>query len=346
MKKHTLIITFTIFICCSILVAQQAPSDTEVDAFFLDLGIVIEPKTGDETINRKIQPPSEEVKIFIEKAPSGSVLMASTKELMLTLDRINKKIESMEKVVCRNIASLSLEISSLQMENDELREMVSNLAERQESFYASTPFIYLSPPTKVNEIAIKSASNSNIDSIITQQSGEGYEVSPMGLIPEDTKSVLVPRVSVSPEALPEQNRGTINLERKAGMEVVDVRVFNKNIYMGGVFAYQREDYKAALKHFLSLPLENVNHKTAGNVLYWIADCYYHLGKYTNALETLHLVKPLSESNKVDDSLILTGLIYRNIGRESKAQEAFAQVVNTFPESEYFRLAQLELRKER
>jgi len=43
-------------------------------------------------------------------------------------------------------------------------------------------------------------------------------------------------------------------------------------------------------------------------------------------------------------LIQKGLLYRKTGQENLALETFSMVVNQFPESDYLRLAQLELKK--
>jgi len=48
-----------------------------------------------------------------------------------------------------------------------------------------------------------------------------------------------------------------------------------------------------------------------------------------------------ESDKLDDSMILQGLAFRQLGEEEKAVAAFAGVVELYPESEYYRLAQME-----
>ena len=49
--------------------------------------------------------------------------------------------------------------------------------------------------------------------------------------------------------------------------------FDHSAYMAGVFAYQREDYKTAIKKFSSLKIKYASEKTAENILYWMADSY-------------------------------------------------------------------------
>ena len=79
----------------SIITAQSSTSISEV--FFLDLGIVIEPSIGNESYNRVIEAPTEEIAFQIKKIPSGSVYMAASSEMLASLDRINDRITLLEK---------------------------------------------------------------------------------------------------------------------------------------------------------------------------------------------------------------------------------------------------------
>jgi len=81
-------VNYLIFVSfLSIITAQSSPSISEV--FFLDLGIVIEPSIGNESYNRVIEAPTEEIAFQIKKVPSGSVYMAASSEMLASLDRIN-----------------------------------------------------------------------------------------------------------------------------------------------------------------------------------------------------------------------------------------------------------------
>lgn len=258
------------------------------DIFFLDLGIVIEPGTGKEEVNRLVKAPPERVKFFLDKEPSGSVYMASTRELQETLTRISDRIDALENAFYQ-------EISTVRGENEELREMISDLLARE-------PILPAQPVVSPLPVASKT-----VDSVVE-----------------------------SPEP---------KVEEKTVAEVPQVeRTFSKMGYMNAVLAYQREDYRRALDHFSRLHLQGQDHITWGNVLYWIADCYYQIGDYRRALDTLEEIRPLDRSDKQDDALVLAGLAYREIGQEGEALEAFDHIIQNFPESEYFKLARMELRK--
>ena len=102
----------------SIITAQSPVSISEV--FFLDLGIVIEPSVGNESYNRIVESPTEEIAFQIKKAQSGSVYMAASSEMLASLDRINDRISLLEK-------SFEQKIGGLQDENKILKDMVMEI---------------------------------------------------------------------------------------------------------------------------------------------------------------------------------------------------------------------------
>ena len=102
----------------SIITAQSSTSISEV--FFLDLGIVIEPSIGNESYNRVIKAPTEEIAFQIKKVPSGSVYMAASSEMLASLDRINDRITLLEE-------SFQQKIGGLQEDNQNLRDMITEI---------------------------------------------------------------------------------------------------------------------------------------------------------------------------------------------------------------------------
>ena len=106
------------FYFLSIITAQSTASISEV--FFLDLGIVIEPSVGNETYNRIVESPTEEIAFQIKKAQSGSIYMAASSEMLASLDRINDRITLLEK-------SFEQKISGLQDENKILKDMIMDI---------------------------------------------------------------------------------------------------------------------------------------------------------------------------------------------------------------------------
>ena len=267
----------TPFFLMGVLSAQE--SDLS-EIFFLDLGIVIEPSKGSESYSRLVTKPSKEVSFKIKKVESGSVYMASSDELINTLDRINERMEKLE-------ASFNFEISELRNENNQLRQDLAGIQQA------------LTQPTIVSKNLSKENSLDKILETIT---------------PIKIKSV--PKKTVK---------------------------FDHSAYMAGVFAYQREDYKTAIKKFSSLKLKHASEKTAENILYWMADSYQQNNQYMKALDLLSQITSNGKL-RIDDALIQEGLLHRKMGNEDAALLAFTNVVSNYPESEYIRLAQLEIKK--
>ena len=106
------------FYSLSIITAQSTASISEV--FFLDLGIVIEPSVGNESYNRIVKSPTEEIAFQIKKAQSGSIYMAASSEMLASLDRINDRITLLEK-------SFEQKINGLQDENKILKDMMMDI---------------------------------------------------------------------------------------------------------------------------------------------------------------------------------------------------------------------------
>ena len=98
--------------------AQTSATISEV--FFLDLGIVIEPSTGEEEYNRVVEAPSEEINFQVKKAKSGSIYMAASSEMLASLERINNRIAKLE-------SSFQEKLFDLQQENISLKNMIADI---------------------------------------------------------------------------------------------------------------------------------------------------------------------------------------------------------------------------
>jgi len=280
-RVNPLIKGLTILTIVGLLPAQEATPLSEI--FFLDLGIVIEPSKGSETYSRLVQQPSQEVSFKIKKVESGSIYMASSKELLSTLNRINTRIERLE-------SSFQTEMTALKQENVKLRHTLAEIQQSPKNINRPKDIV-LEGPTRETESLNKIVENLPL-----------------------TKSISKP-----------------------------VAVFNRSTYMTGVFAYQREDYHVALNKFSELHLDDAPTKTAENILYWMADAYQQTGQYDKSLSLLNTITATGVL-RIDDALVQKGLLHRKMGDENLAMIAFSDVVSQHPNSEYLRLAQLELKK--
>ena len=266
-------ISFIAIFANSFSYSQETPLS---EIFFLDLGIVIEPSKGDELYTRKIDRPSEEVSFKIKKVESGSIMMASSKELLSTLDRVNERLNNLEK-------SFKTEMQALHEKNTELAIALDNI----------NNFDFFDNETDLAEKNI--------------------------LLPKKQKNII------------------------KEVENAEVPIFNKAVYMTAIFAYQREDYEDALGYFSRLNTSLASNKDKENIFYWMADSHQRLGQYDDALSLLERIMEFGDL-RIDDALIKKGLLHRKLGDENLALAAFNDVVSEHPNSEYLRLAQMELKK--
>lgn len=286
--------------------AQTAPASNP-DIFFLDLGIVIEPKTGKEVYNRLVNPNSEEVKLRVKKVESGSVYMATSKEMLDALQRIQQRMDVLEK-------SFQSQVTALRTENKELRNMLESQEQKAipVTTTKSTPVMLPKAEPKSEDIA------------------EAKPVSSQKEVRQKSQPKQKSQLKSTPAT-------QINKVKKPTL--------NYSEYMAAIFAYQREDYRDALKHFEKLDLTAATPEMAANILYWSADAHGQLGEPYQALSELDgLLSKYIQSDRVDDALIQKGLLYRKTGQDELALAAFTRLVQEFPSSEYARLANMELKK--
>ena len=261
--------------------AQQTPLS---EIFFLDLGIVIEPSNGSEDYSRVVDKPSEEVKFKVKKVESGSVYMASSEELLSTLNRLNDRIEQLEN-------SFKNEIATIRDKNEDLEQL---LAEVSNKF-----------------------SNQELASVVSK------ETAPLsGQSAKENSPINISVLNISSNNQPS---------------------FDQSLYMSGVFAYQREDYGSAIDKFSKLKFDDAPNDTFENILYWMADAYQQTGQINQAFVLLNKITVVG-SSRIDDALVQMGLLHKKMGQEDLAMAAFEDVVAYHPNSEYVRLAQMELNK--
>lgn len=267
---------------CFQLQAQQTPLS---EIFFLDLGIVIEPSNGNNKFSRTVDKPSEEVAFKVKRAESGSVYMASSEELLSTLDRLNDRIENLEQ-------SFKDEIASMKERNDNLQNLLVSVS------------------NKLNDQEVQLAAHSE-------------------------------SLTASNDAM-RDDRNNINIS-VLNISSNEDKIFDQSLYMSGVFAYQREDYETALDRFSKLKFDDAPNNTFENILYWMADAYQHTGQYNQAFVLLNKITLVGNS-RIDDALVQMGLLHKKMGQVDLAEAAFEDVIEYHPDSEYVKLAQMELNK--
>ena len=261
--------------------AQQTPLS---EIFFLDLGIVIEPSNGSEDYSRVVDKPSEEVKFKVKKVESGSVYMASSEELLSTLNRLNDRIEQLE-------ISFKNEIATIREKNEDLEQLLADVS------------------NKFSNQELASASSQETASLSKSSNKENGPI----------------------------NISVLNISSNSEPS------FDQSLYMSGVFAYQREDYGSAIDKFSKLKFDDAPDDTFENILYWMADAYQQTGQINQAFVLLNKITIVG-SSRIDDALVQMGLLHKKMGQEDLAMAAFEDVVAYHPDSEYVRLAQMEINK--
>jgi tetratricopeptide (TPR) repeat protein len=114
--------------------------------------------------------------------------------------------------------------------------------------------------------------------------------------------------------------------------------------MTGMYAYQCGNFATALHCFDNLNLQSAEIEKVENILYWTADIYLQIRDYDNALTTLDKLLKYKKSDMIDDALVKKGLMYKKLGSIDLAMNTFKKVVVGHPESEYSRLAALEIKR--
>lgn len=242
----------------------------------------------------------------------------------------SKGSESYSRVVRKTSEEVSFKIkkaesgSVFMASSQELLTTLSRINERMQNLETSFQAEMSALRQDNNELkqtiaSIQSVQQDNL--MITESSKKNYIQKP-DIVLKEKPSVNISIVKINPSVANE---------------------FDKSLYMSGVFAYQREDYNIALNHFTSLQIDSAPEKTIENILYWMADAYQQTGKYEEAF--LLLDKITNSGNlRIDDALVQKGLLHRKMGEEDLALAAFEDVVSNYPDSEYMRLAKMELKK--
>jgi len=284
-RRGLLILGITILLVFPLNGQQQTTSSLS-EIFLLDLGIVIEPSTGEESYDRRVGNPSKEVNFRIKQITSGKEYDVATQKLLTAIERINTRITALEKL-------FHSELIALKYENKELQQLLAVTRPVLEK--PDLPYISLTP--------------------------------------------------VEPQIIDDEH--LVDLPALKSIDVIPpdpYDSFDNKKYIRGMYAYQCGDFSIALKCFDTLDLKIADMKTIENVLYWTADAYLHIYDYDQALTTLDKLLEYPKSDMVDDALVKKALLYKELGNMNLAMNSFKKVVVGHPNSEYSRLAALEIKR--
>ena len=132
------------------------------DIYFLDMGVVIEPKNSKEKTARLIKPNlNAKDKNMVNTKSNGAIYMATTSEVFSSLDKVSSHVSNLEK-------SFNTKIGVLERENSRLRNQVVNLKQKLNSQFIpldQKEILNIKPVT--NELDL--IENKNIDLNISKE---------------------------------------------------------------------------------------------------------------------------------------------------------------------------------
>ncbi|MDZ7265405.1 MAG: tetratricopeptide repeat protein, partial [candidate division KSB1 bacterium] len=103
--------------------------------------------------------------------------------------------------------------------------------------------------------------------------------------------------------------------------------------------YYSHEFEAAIYLFNSLLETSPTHRLASNCQYWLGECYFGQGDYSQALDAFKRVMAYDQSFKRDDALLMMGRSYIKLDQRELAKQMFDKLMSEYPDSEYFQKAQ-------
>ena len=115
-------------------------------------------------------------------------------------------------------------------------------------------------------------------------------------------------------------------------------------YIESLSNYQNGEWNISLDGFKFLIQADSNHDLADNCQYWIGEVYYSLKEYNRSIKEFEKVFTYPGTNKADDAQFKLGLCYVNIKQIDKAKQEFENLLEFYPNSEYYKRSQETLKK--
>ena len=115
-------------------------------------------------------------------------------------------------------------------------------------------------------------------------------------------------------------------------------------YIESLSNYQNGEWNLSLDGFKFLIQADSNHDLADNCQYWIGEIYYSQKDFRRSIKEFEKVFTFLGTNKSDDAQFKLGLCYVNIGQIDKAKQEFENLLDFYPNSEYYKKGQDYLRQ--
>lgn len=114
---------------------------------------------------------------------------------------------------------------------------------------------------------------------------------------------------------------------------------SRRLYDRIMTEFKHREYEAALAGFRLFMELHSKSTLAPNAQYWIGECQYHMGQYTEALNSFYdVVMNYPQSQKTAASTLKLGQTYTKLGDHDNARVMFDRVVDQYPASSEAELA--------
>ena len=108
---------------------------------------------------------------------------------------------------------------------------------------------------------------------------------------------------------------------------------SRHLYDRVLEEYKHRDYEAALAGFRFFLELHGQTSLAANAQYWVGECQYRLGRYTEALKSFNrVVSDYPFSQKLAGSTLKIGQTYTRLKDHENARVMYERVVDQYPES--------------
>lgn len=114
-------------------------------------------------------------------------------------------------------------------------------------------------------------------------------------------------------------------------------------YTEGVALFNRKRYDEAREWFARLLEGGIVEDLADNCEYWVGECDFARGRWTQAVTSFERVLALKGSNKHPDALLMLGRTYEQLRQTARARAAYQRLVREFPSSSAAATARWKLR---
>ncbi len=265
--------------------------------------------------------------IFILAACTGNVSSPdpeNAKDIVSVNKRLNQQAEQIEKIEQKLISYQSI-IDNHSRMNDEISQLNYELKTILEKLSSdSIEQDYLNILNRVQKkIQILEDRTFYTDSLYFEI------VKDMVLVENKISSLIL--------SFKEMNDLSVNKTTRVIPQITDEEYTAK--YIESLSHYQNAEWNLSLNGFNYLIQIDSNHDLAGNCQYWISEVYYALTDYNRSIKEFEKVFSFPGTNKSDDAQFKIGLCYINIGKIEKAKEEFTNLLEFYPNSEYYKKAQ-------